>query len=230
MWSLNKPDIITFFSKSNLLLNFEIPTDAIVVLFSYKINSKFKLCIFASPLTISIFCFLKFSSFSFLYSSLISILPWFWNFFHCSLVSENRSSYRSQETAFSLNAIDTSEFPYHSLDEHCRAPKLDPNVYPQIPDNQLINLTEKDLRYHKMSVNRTNSALQCFNITCDRELNKRTQTATELKFGLFVMVVGLTSHPIPTSTQIKHRTFPCPFPVTNSSSLTNLHRAINGEV
>ena len=47
-------------------------------------------------------------------------------------------------------------------------------------------------------------------------MSRLTHTSNELKFEITVKFIELNPHPIPISTQIKIRTFPCLFVVTNS--------------
>ena len=64
-------------------------------------------------------------------------------------------------------------------------------------------------------MNRKNKILQYFNTTTNRELTRLTHTSTEQKFEVTVNFIGLNPLPIPTTTQIEHRTFLSPFVVTS---------------
>ena len=60
-----------------------------------------------------------------------------------------------------------------------------------------------------------NNSLKHSAITRNRELTRLTHIPTEQKFEVTVRFIGKNPHPIPTPTQIKHRTFSIPFVVTS---------------
>ena len=59
-----------------------------------------------------------------------------------------------------------------------------------------------------------NDGLQYSAVVRNRELTRLTQTSTGLTFRETVKLIGLNPHPIPYSTQTKHRTFPSPSVLT----------------
>ena len=105
-----------------------------------------------------------------------------------------------QKTDFSLSVINAAGFPNQSLIKKSRPPTPDLYQYPLRLDNEMINHSTQNRRYHILRVSRMNSSLQNFTITRNRKLNRLTQTTTELKFEVTVKNIGLTPHPIPNST------------------------------
>ena len=83
-----------------------------------------------------------------------------------------------------------------------------------------------------LPVKRINKSLQCSAIIRNGEFARLIHTPTELKFEVTVKVIGINPHPVPFSTQIKHRTFPSPSVVISSQilPLTIIHMITNGEV
>ena len=106
-----------------------------------------------------------------------------------------------------MSAFVTADFPYHTLQENSRPPTPDPCHYPLRLDNQLINHPRQDLRYHILPVNRMFKSLQTSIITRNRELTTLNQTSNEKKFEVTVKFIGLSPHPIPTSTKFRNLVF-----------------------
>ena len=71
------------------------------------------------------------------------------------------------------------------------------------------------LRYRIVPVNRLNISVQFSAFTRNQEMTRLTHTSIELKLEVTVKFIGLNLHPIPTSTHLKHQTFPSLFVVTS---------------
>ena len=120
-----------------------------------------------------------------------------------------------QEFVASPNAMNPSDLPYHTVEENSRPPSSDIYKWSLRLGIQLINHPRQDLSYHILPVTKINNSLQHSAITRNRELTRLTHIPTEQKFEVTVRFIGKNPHPIPTPTQIKHRTFSIPFVVTS---------------
>ena len=120
-----------------------------------------------------------------------------------------------QQSVCSLSAIDTSDLPYHTLEEISRPPTPDLFHYPLRFDNQKLNHPRQVLRYHILPVNKRNNSLQYSTVFRNGELTRLTQTTAELKSEVTVKIFGLYPHPIPASTHFKLRILLSPFVVTS---------------
>ena len=116
-----------------------------------------------------------------------------------------------QEAVSFLSAITSAHLPYHTLEENSRPPTPDPYHQPLRLDKWKFIHPRHILSYFILPVNRINNCLQLSTITRNRERNRLTYNRTEGKLEATVIFNWLSYHSFPTSTQIKHRTFPCHF-------------------
>ena len=110
-----------------------------------------------------------------------------------------------------MSTVNLAELTYDSLDRNFRSPTTDPDHYPLRLDNQTNNQPRQDLRYNILPVHRINNSLQQSFNTRNGRLIILTQRTAELNFEVILKFNGLNPHPIPTSTQIKHKPFPSRF-------------------
>ena len=140
----------------------------------------------------------------------------FENFFNVHSYSRFNPPVGDQESVSSLSVINNAELPYHSLYRNTRPPTADPYFYTLLLDKQILNHPRQDLRYHIRPVNKSTTSLRKSAFIRSPELTRLTHTSIELKFEITVKFFELNAHPIPTSSQVKHRTLPSLFVVTSS--------------
>ena len=126
-----------------------------------------------------------------------------------------------QKSVSFLSANNPTDLPFFTLEKTSRPSTLDLYLDPLRLDKRVINHPRQDLRNQILPINRKNNNLQNSAIICNRELTTLTYTSTELKFEVTVNFIGLNPQTIPTSTQVKHRTFASLFDVTSLQFTSN---------